>query len=457
MTDLFKAYQDIDAALVEARFEPTSAWWLGELRRFFSRKRRRWIVRVGRRGGKSSTLCRLAVVVALFGAWSVPVGDIAVVPFVSVRTDEAAARLRTIRAILEALDLDFDERGNEIELKGERAVLFKVFPCNIDSVGFTSILVVGDEVARWESRDTGANPAKEVCGSLAPTMATQPTAFMVLSSSPWSSDDYHAEQFDLGETDHQMVSYAPTWVAHPAITEDETHALEPDHRVWSREYAAVPGATVSKALDPADVVACFGRQPAGKLGRGFLAIDASSLRGDGFAWVAGRESDEGELVVLEADAIEGAELRDVTMADVVERVVARAAAWEVTRIFGDQREEAGLRSLFAQHDVALEIYTWTEQSKEEAFQRLRRLLRERKVLLVDHPPLRREVGDVKAHLLPSGRTRYGLNGLDYASALVTLVHAVLAGDCLVAPIDWDDGNFNQDMESRWADMPGRGF
>lgn len=435
MADLFAAYQGLDASLVEAGFEPTSPWWLEQLRQVFSRHSRRalrrWIIRAGRRGGKSSTLCRLAVLIALFGEWSVPPGDTAVIAIVSVKTDEAAARLRTIKSILSALGLRFDERGTELELRGERPLLFKVFPCNVDSVGFTSVLVIGDEVARWESRDTGANPAQEVIGSLAPTMATQPTAFMVLSSSPWSTDDFHAKCFDQGDTATQLVSHAPTWIANPTITEAETHELEPDERVWAREYAAVPGATISAALDPVDVAAAFGRAPTGKLGRGFLAIDASSLRGDAFAWIAGRESDAGELVVLECDAFEGEQLRNVSMRDVVKRIAARADEWGARPIFGDQREEASLTSMFAEEGGALEVLPWSEPSKEDAFQLMRRLLRERRLLLPDHAGLRREISNVKAHLLPSGRTKYATNGLDFASCVVTLTHAAVAGHILI--------------------------
>jgi len=453
----------LDTALVAAGFPPTSPWWRSQIERFMRAARRRWVVRAGRRAGKSSTLCRLAVAWALWGQWSVPPGDVAVVPFVSVSKDEASARLRTIGAILKALGVPFDERGDELEITGAggRPVLFKVLACNTSAVvGFTSIAVFGDEVARWESRDTGANPAREVIGSLSPTMATQPTAFMVLSSSPWSVDDFHAEQFDLGDTGFQIASFAPTWVANPTITEAQTHELEPDERVWSREYAAIPGATVSAALDPSDVAACFGRSPAGKLGRGFLTIDASSLRGDGFAWIAGRETDASELVVLECDAFEGEKLRHVSMAQVVEHIAKRAGAWDVRCIFGDQREEASLTSMFAAHHVGLQTFPWSEPSKEEAFQLLRRLMRERRLLLPDHPGLRREMGGIKAHLLPSGRTKYATNGLDFASCVVTLAHAVVADDFVPGN---GDGPSVLDVNKRfagasiWSGMRGRGF
>lgn len=431
-------YLALDSALAGAGFPRTSPWWLEQVDRFAAARRRRWVIRAGRRAGKSSTLCRLAVAWALWGTWFVPPGDVAVVPFVSVSKDEASARLRTIAAILRTLDVPFVERGDELEITEGRPVLFKAFACNTSAVvGFTSIAVFCDEVARWESRDTGANPAREVVASLAPTMATQPAAFMVLSSSPWSVDDFHAEQFDLGDTAYQIASFAPTWIANPTITEDQTHELEPDERVWSREYAAVPGSTVSAALDPADVLACFGLKHTGRLTRGFLAIDASSLRGDAFAWVAGRETDARELVVLEVDAFEGEQLRDVSMTQVVDRITARAVAWNTHVIYGDQREEASLTSMFSERGRRLETFAWSEASKDSAFMMLRRLMRERRVSLPDHAGLRREMTGIKAHLLPSGRTKYATNGLDYVSALLTLIHAVCAEVLLDGQISWD--------------------
>lgn len=485
VTTFLRHFDAMDRALVSAGFPATSPWWRAEIERFLRTGRRRWVIRAGRRAGKSSTLCRVAVAWAKWGPWSVPPGDTAVIAFVSVDRDEASARLRTISAILTTLGIAFDERSEELELR-ERRLVFRVTSCSIRSVGFTSVLVVADEMARWESREQAANPAAAVMSSLRPTGATQPFWFEINVSSPWGSDDYHAQLFDEGDTDHQAVSYAATWTANPTLSEADTHQLEPNPTVHSREYAAIPGATVSNATDAADHAACYGRHPTGALGAGWLAIDASSLRGDAFAWVAGRESSSGELVALEADAFEGEALRRVSMADVVKRVAERAKAWGTHRIFGDQREEASLRSMFAEHGITLITYAWSEPSKDVAFQAMRRLMRARKLLLPDHATLRREVGGVKAHLLPSGRTKYATNGLDFVSALVTAMHAVADGsllrdgygsltdELLVAmgvPATPDiraarDANdeflevaeFNDSItyESRW-DMHGRGF
>lgn len=413
------AYDRMDAALVAAGFPETSPWWRTEIEAFLRSGRRRWVIRAGRRAGKSSTLCRLAVAWSLWGTWSVPAGDVGVIPFVSVDRDEARARLRTISAILDALRVGYAEKGDELELKN-RQVLFRVATCSVKgTVGFTSIATFADEMARWESRESAANPAAEVAASLRPTMATIPTAFEVCSSSPWGVDDFHAELFDQGETDAQLTSFAATWTANPTISEAETRELEPDPRIWSREYAAIPGATLTKAFDPADVEAAFRLTPTGERAGGFVAIDASSLRGDSFTYIGGYAT-SAMLVVGEVDGWEDEAMRATTLDKIAKALAGRANAWGAAAIFGDQREEAGLRSHLRERFVS---YSWTEASKEEAVLRLARLLRERRLALTEHARLRRELLELRAQLMPSGRTRYMTNGRDYASALITLMHA----------------------------------
>jgi hypothetical protein len=425
----------LDDLLVSRGFHRTPEWWRTHISRFVhalaggnARKAgklvRRWVIRAGRRSGKSSTLARLAIAWWKWGEWSVPAGDIGVIAFVSVSKDEASARLRTIAAILSAMGEPYVERGDEIETTGARRALFKVYAASAKfGVGFTGLAIVGDEVSRWESRETAANPAAEVIGSMAPSLATQPYGWLVLSSAPWSTDDYHAERFDAGNTDDQIVSFGPTWVCNPTISEAQTHALEPDPRTWQREYAAEPGHTLSAALDDADVQACFRTAPR-DIANGFVTIDASSLRNDAFTWLGGGSTSQGLLVVTAAGGWEDSELRRVSMHDVVAAISREAQARGTSAVFGDQREEAALRALFAEQSIALRSYAWSEPSKDTAMQLLRRLMRERLLVLPAHDRLRRELRTMKARLLPSGRTRYETNGLDYASALITLMHAI---------------------------------
>jgi hypothetical protein len=429
LAQLFEAF---NRRLVAAGFPEISPWWAREIRRFMLSGKRRWVIRAGRRSGKSTTLCRLAVAWALFGSWDVPTGDIAVVPFVSVSRDEAAGRLRTIREILRALGIKFDERGDEFELSDKRfrRVVFRVVTASTTAVvGFTSIAVFGDEVARWESRDHAANPATEVFGSLMPTLATQPEGFAVLSSSAWSDDDFHAEAFARGETDDQCVSAATTWEANPTITEEATHSFEPNPSVWAREYQNVPSASLSVALPQEHVRDAIRAVPTGESGRPVLVLDPSSGRGDAFAhalarWV--KDGDRHTLVISELEAIEG-RFYGIRSADsIVEELARKAKRVKAVRVVSDQREELALEAAFRRQSLRFTSIAWTVTTKTPAVERLRRLLADRQIVLPDDPALRRELAAFQQKLMPSGYVTFGARASGHDDRVAVLLTAMMA-------------------------------
>lgn len=231
---------ELDVVLAKKGFPPTSDWWRATFRRWILSGKLQLTLRVGRRGGKSSSLCRLAVVEALYGEHAIPPGDVGVVAIVSTRRNEALERLRTIRAILDALGEEYIAKVESIELKN-KSVVFSIFTASIAGVsGFTAIFVLLDEVAKFRDPSTGVNPAHEVIGSIRPTLATQPNGRIALSSSPMGKKDAHALAFADGETALQCVAYAPTWIANPSVSEVRSHDLEPNPLIWAREYAAIP-------------------------------------------------------------------------------------------------------------------------------------------------------------------------------------------------------------------------
>jgi hypothetical protein len=119
------------------------------------------------------------------------------------------------------------------------------------------LCLIDDEVAKWRDEATGANPATEVLRSVRPAMATQPNAHEFMISSPWSTLDAHHEAFSQGDTADQMVAHAPTWVANPTVTEEDTHKLEPDRGTWEREYGAIPmGSTEVNFFDHRAIDLC---------------------------------------------------------------------------------------------------------------------------------------------------------------------------------------------------------
>ena len=476
----------LDDALAARGFPRISSWWRSTLTRFYESERRQLVLRVGRRGGKSSTLCRVAVLEALFGEHSIPPGDVGIAAFVSVSRDEASQRLRTIRAILDALGVGYRPIEHGVELES-RPIAFKTFVATVAGVsGFTCIVAVCDEVAKWRDAETGANPATEVLGSLGPTLATQPHAKKFLASSPVGRVDAHAVTFDQGETSFQSVAYAPTWEAHPAITEQATHDLEPHAPTWAREYAAIPTDGAVNAFAEADT-AHLARLPhpdSYALNSGALFIDSSSGRGDAWTWAIAQYIVEpcGESIYLTREvrdaqgtltmrdmirygedgrpldnpkyrpprqvlylsalgAFEGPFAQTISFSDVVAAVSAVARGWGVTRCFGDQHLAYALEGEFAKNGLRFAESPWTGPSKIEATSTARRLLRERTIAVEpseEAEKLRRELLLMEERITPNGITiqakRTAQGHADRASLLLLVAHCESEGAIAGSPL-----------------------
>jgi hypothetical protein len=415
----------LDADLAPHGHRELSPAWRECLQRWLLSSKRTLVLRKGRRIGASTIVAPRLIV-----AWCLvvpprlrlPPGETVEVAIVSIIRGEASNRIAQIAAVLRALRIEHEAIGERIRIPSLR-VLIRVYTRSWRSaVGPTIGLLWCDEVSRWESGDASANPAAEVMASVKPALAAIPDALIVLASSPWSVDDYHATQYDRGETDEQCVAFLPTWVARPELTEEETHRLEPDARIWSREYAAVPGHTVSSALDADDVRAAFGTVLPTDVHERWLAIDASSLRGDAFAWALGHRSRRG-LVIDEVGGWEDRDMQDQTYEGIVASLAERARAAGVRTVWGDQREGRGLESLFARRGLTFVAYDWTLPSKHDAMLALRRLLRDRRIQICEHATLAEQMRTCKARLNPSGVVSYDLHGRDYLSCIVTALHA----------------------------------
>lgn len=238
--DLFKALMRIEEQLRGRGFHKMSDWWKRTLRRMFESGRRRLVVRVGRRGGKSSTLCRVAVALALYGNHVIPTGDVGEVVIISVKKKDARNRLTTIKDILKAIGVRFRPIEDGVQLR-DMPIAFRVYTASFrTSVGMTCICLIGDEVARWMDDETGSNPAREILKSVRPSMLTMPNSLEFLSSSPFSTMDAHYDHYEQGETAEQCVAWAESWVANPSVTEEDCRKLEPDQETFDREYRAIP-------------------------------------------------------------------------------------------------------------------------------------------------------------------------------------------------------------------------
>lgn len=427
-------YDEIDAKLVVAGFPPTSPWWRRTIERWYRSGKRQAVLRCGRRAGKSSTLSRLAVVEVVYGKHEVPPGDVGVGAIVSTTKEpEAAARITTIEAILDALGIAHRPWGSlGLRLVGRNRG-FRGFPASIKGVsGFTGIFVLCDEVSKWLDSETGANPATEVLRSIRPTMQTQPNARIVLSSSPMGMLDAHYDAFEDGETALQIVACATSWEANPTITEESTRADEPDEATWAREYAAIPQAEAETSLLTNLIVERARRVMPMPWdmhhieGHRYVAAMDPATRGHAWTLVVATKGTDGRRRVAMAREWRGTPSVPLSPKAVLAEIRVLIGQYGLRSVTTDQHAIDHLRDLVPAGLVLIEA-PWTQQSKRDAYEHVLKLLQDEQLELHPDP-------QVKADLLGI-RKRLTRNGVTYELAEVKGRHADYAPSVALAVED----------------------
>lgn len=420
--EILRRFDQLDRVLVSKGFPPTSPWWRKTIERWYASGKKQIVLRCGRRAGKSSTLVRLAVCEALYGHHQVPPGDIGIVAIISARRTDATERLRTVKAILDAIGVKYAERGDTIELK-HRKVAFNVYTATIAGVsGFTGIFILCDEVSKWRDNDTGANPAQQVIMSVRPTLATQKEARIALSSSPMGHMDAHADAFAQGETLLQTTAHAATWEANPTITKEETHALEPDPVVHAREYAAVPQAeTDLSLLQEAQLIKLTrpARSGIAVLDDGRAMLRAADLppddrhfykatidpatRGNAWTLVVTTLSDDHVRKVCLAREWRGTKARPLVPGEVFKEIAALIRPYRLRHVHSDQFAEDSMREIARQHDLFLVVdQPWSAASKADAYDGLLTIVREGRLELPPDDVVRSDLLGIRQKMTRNG-------------------------------------------------------
>lgn len=424
----FATLTNLDAQLVRASkgtIKPLTAFWARELKRFYEHPTAKsFVASAGRGSAKSHTSAKVALNELLSGSWAVPRGEMHWFAFVSVNKTEAAQRLKLLREFLDTLRIAYDAAGDSIALRN-RPVGFRVFAAEVGGVsGFRCFGYALDEAAKLEGANS-VNPAAEIAASLDSMTITHANARRLLVSSPWDLANFFQELHDRGDTDTQVTCHAASWEANPdAITLETARAKSQSDQYFLREYAAIPGNNENTALDAADVLATFARAPGGNPRASFIVLDPATLKGAGdrFTYALGHEHANGTLSL---SGFGGS--NRVTFSEMTATILGLARRHGVKRVYSDQREEAGLKSVFERAGLHFTAYPWSEPSKAQAVQLVRRAMREGALALAEHAELKRELLGLKSKLSPSGRELYPLNGRDYASLIVSTFHGVAEG------------------------------
>ena len=386
-----------------------SGWWLRELTRFYDSTARELVLRVGRRGGKSTSLCRVAVAEALYGGHYVAPGDTPVIALIAQDRRRSSELLVTLEAILTACDIDYKKTAEAITIStGKR---FQVFTASISGVsGPTCICVICDEVSKWKDAETGRNPATEVLASVRPTMATVPRAKMFLSSSPMGSLDAHAKAFERGDTAHQIVAYAPTWVAHPELTEAWTRSLEPNDDFWRREYAALPTEGDSEGLlAPSALDAATREQAIVPRERGLTYIGAMDPGYSQNAWTFGLFTQRlidgiAKRSMVYAKQWIGSRRQENNPKTVLAEIAQVCADYGAVGVWTDQYEHHALRVIAADMGLVLEVGERSGASRLARYEALHTWSAHRTIDLPPDPVVRADLLSIRRKITPSGFT-----------------------------------------------------
>jgi hypothetical protein len=472
----------ITGTLVQAGFLPRPQWWTEQFRRCYAlATAKRFAVRAGRGSIKSTSIVDASINECICGDWAIPPGEVHYFAFVSKNMGEAGQRLRQIAARLRALGIPFDQSGDEIVLR-DMPRGFRVFGAQVGAVsGFRCFGFAADELAKWTNADHSANPAPEVVASLRAMTVTHSRAREFYVSSPMGTSDLHYEIIEAGDTEDQVVAIAPTWVANPSISEAQTRKLEPDERIWLREYAAIPQASLSSAFDPTAVARAFRTPPAAaewfpKIG----IVDAASGGGDSFTYgsagyvipaaddvqqwlyamkprlvnvlIGGVErmiENPDDLVVdntraptrnqahvaatrptvvfSQIGSFDGRFAGSIAGSAIVDHIAREFRKSRIDLVVGDQRESFFLGSEFKRHGLRFVPLPWTNQNKIESIVRLKRLFAEDSVVLPQgREKLRKELLNYAEKITSTGATTYSARGSgadDEVSLLVTFALA----------------------------------
>ena len=220
-------YLWIDARCIAAGMHATSNWWRYSIGDFYGSGKSFGIFLVGRGGGKSSTLERIAGADSLFADRKVPPGQTWTWPFISVGPDDANRRISGIAAVYRAAGLAIigeentegskhkegvkvtraprgalelvDMRGNAIQLASIAGTIGNVS-------GPSTIGMTIDEAAKLHDKTTNANPLTEIIASGAQTSRARRGWRAIVSSSAWETSGAHYQLIEQGDNESNFIA-----------------------------------------------------------------------------------------------------------------------------------------------------------------------------------------------------------------------------------------------------------
>lgn len=472
--DLFASFRAIDRALHEKGGVPlTGGRWLAEVERFYRGTAKEWVAAVGRGAGKTQQSVKMAIAETLFGDHAIPAGEQHFFCFVSENREESQKTLRILAEYLRLLEEPIEVAGDTINLVRRPNRGFKALACRVGALsGFRCIGWSADEAAKYRGEGS-AQPAAENVASLRAMTITHPNARGRIFSSPMGRVGFFFDVFAAGDSERQIVTQGPSWEFNPTISVERTKILEPDHRIWAREYLSEFGSVEDGAFEAESIDRAFLPRRLRPIYAPITPVDLAGRGADSVVWMravyCADDSDEERFEVDEErsfrdvnliayrlnfngqriqrkdwappamclsfsnyGAIDGSHKGGRTADQIVETICAAAATDGSQFIACDQYSDFAYASLFSNHGFALHTYPISEASKALGVRRLRRLLNEGAVHFAPSARFREELLGYREVMTDSGvsykQTRSVRGHFDMTSAAIVACLAELACD-----------------------------
>ena len=381
---------------------------------------------VGRRGGKSETIARVAVFEAIHGGHQVALapGQTALIPIISPLREQSQEILGFVRglAALKQVRRFVDGEPTRDGVRFTTNVEVRTLTADAINVsGPTVVCGIRDEWAKAPD-DNSAMPDRVIDDSLRPSLAPLAGAprrrlIGITSAFIKSGVTYETDRDCFGKPDAPvLVVRGSTEQFNPNIDRAwlEKQRKRVGRHVFAREYLAEWQDAISEGWFGVDVVdKCVDagvstREPSPGVNY-VVAID-QAFRGDLFAVTVahGEHREKGKLPLLIVDRVDAWKPSKGTPLDVAEcvrdvREICRE--YGVSSVLADQHAFEPLKDDFAEVGLDLVRRDWTSTGKAPVYRVIRDAMVSGRVRLLDVRELVQEFHNIQGELLRSGGER----------------------------------------------------
>ena len=363
---------------------------------------------IGRRGGKSLNLAVIGVALAAFNDYSqyLQPGERATVAILAADRSQSRIILRYVKALLHRVPLlkAMIERETAVGIDLSNQSTIEVTTASSrTSRGYTFAAVLCDEIAFWNTDETGNDPDSAILNAMEPGMATIPTSMLLCASSPYArkGELWRAYDKNYGDNDTDVLVWqAPTWAMNPTVPKDFIdRKYRKDPESAQAEFGAQFRTDIEAFVSIEVLAACtdegvFERLP--DRNHYYEAFtDPSGGSADSFTLCIGHQ--DGEMVIIDY-------IKEVKPPFSPEAVVFELCndlrRYGCTRVSGDRFAGEWPREQFRKQGVS---YDLSNYDRTGLYLNTLPALNSKKVRLLDHHKMRQQFLDLERRTSRSGK------------------------------------------------------